>query len=648
MITLTVLICILFAMRVQKKHILTIDGFFAIAGCSVGLVITSINLIYSNNYLITIGPLVSIASIVYLRFRDKILSFSDLNLNYSLTTIKISRMMFWAFILIALASYYTSPLYGISIGFYIGISLAVAALGLEIISVRSWDKNAVAGVITKILLASLIFRASAIFISSYPIGSDPWVHAEIIESMMRLGSINISKNLSATYPFYPLMHLYAISGILLGGYSTKVSMFIVGSVIALSTIFVYLLVKWITNTEVLALLSMLLLNFADFNIQWSETVIAMSFGIAIYSLLMYLVLTKRKNEKLDVFFIVFIFAVVVITHTVSAFIALVSVISLYLGTLAYRFIYGPGGEKPLVNYKVCILLIIVLLSYWAYGGNNFFWTEFTSLVYALTSQAEFLGRSDITMVRERLDSILNIMGFLILIFFGVIGSLIILSKKYLNISMVMIVFMSIVLFSIFFAFPIMGIRTIVPFRWPAFIYVGFVVLTAIGLMGNMTLIKDYPRAMATIFMALLFIFTFFMTTNDIVCPPTPVLGSKLSQPLFWTESEMASFKIINDSYDGIIMSDLQTYNRPFQVYLNRVNNTSSLSITPSGNISWEDMSHDLFVWRKATLTNLVQALLGDQHPDVFLGQEFKDNLDENFSSIYDAGTTKGYLKSPAE
>jgi uncharacterized membrane protein YoaT (DUF817 family) len=47
-ITATVIICILIAVKINKKDILTTDGIFAVVGFALGLFITSLNLIYSN------------------------------------------------------------------------------------------------------------------------------------------------------------------------------------------------------------------------------------------------------------------------------------------------------------------------------------------------------------------------------------------------------------------------------------------------------------------------------------------------------------------------------------------------------------------------------------------------------------------------
>ena len=94
-ITATVTICALIAIKINKKGALTTDGIFAVVGFALGLFITSLNLIYSNNYLISLGPLLAIACLLYLRFRDKILASStDFNLNFSSKTLKIISILY--------------------------------------------------------------------------------------------------------------------------------------------------------------------------------------------------------------------------------------------------------------------------------------------------------------------------------------------------------------------------------------------------------------------------------------------------------------------------------------------------------------------------------------------------------------------------
>ncbi|MBE9592908.1 MAG: hypothetical protein IMF19_05455, partial [Proteobacteria bacterium] len=173
-ITATVIICALIAIKIKKEDVLTIDGIFAVAGFMLGLFITSLNLIYSNNYLISLGPLLAIACLLYLRFRPKILTGGiDLNLNFNSKTLKIVNILYWLCISIALISYYQAPPYYRPPIFFFCISLGAALLGLEILASKFKDNYNVFGIIYKILFISLILRASAYFISPYPIGSDP-------------------------------------------------------------------------------------------------------------------------------------------------------------------------------------------------------------------------------------------------------------------------------------------------------------------------------------------------------------------------------------------------------------------------------------------------------------------------------------------
>ena len=47
-ITATVIICTVIAIKIKKEDVLTTDGIFSITGFALGLLITSLNLIYSN------------------------------------------------------------------------------------------------------------------------------------------------------------------------------------------------------------------------------------------------------------------------------------------------------------------------------------------------------------------------------------------------------------------------------------------------------------------------------------------------------------------------------------------------------------------------------------------------------------------------
>ncbi|MEN6553155.1 MAG: hypothetical protein ABFC34_09765, partial [Methanobacterium sp.] len=143
----------------------------------------------------------------------------------------------------------------------------------------------------KVTLVSLILSASAFFVSSYPIGSDPWAHLEYINNFLKYGSLAVSdstQKVGGYYLNYPISHLFVVATSLITNLSTRVSFYMISTILILSTIFTYLFVKEISNNSNIALFSLFLLSFADCHIQWTDQVIAMSFGLAIYSIILYL------------------------------------------------------------------------------------------------------------------------------------------------------------------------------------------------------------------------------------------------------------------------------------------------------------------------------------------------------------------------
>jgi len=149
-ITATVIICTLIALKIKKQDVLTTDGIFSVAGFALGLFITSLNLKYSNNYLISLGPLLAIACLLYLRFRTKILtSTTDFNLNFSSNTLKVINILYWLCISAALLTYHQAPPYYRPPIFFFSISLGATLLGLEILASKFNDNFNVFRTISK-------------------------------------------------------------------------------------------------------------------------------------------------------------------------------------------------------------------------------------------------------------------------------------------------------------------------------------------------------------------------------------------------------------------------------------------------------------------------------------------------------------------
>ena len=189
----------------------------------------------------------------------------------------------------------------------------------------------------------------------------------------------------------------------------------------------------------------------------------------------------------------------------------------------------------------------------------------------------------------------------------------------------------------------MGMRNIMPYRWPAFIYVSFVLFVGIGLAGVLSLLKSKKQRISFVFIVL-FITSFFMITNSVSDGDSPIYGKELNQKLVWTTSEMILFEKINNSYGGVIVADLQTNCRPFRTHFKRKKTACAIyPLTFKGDMDWNYINNKLVVWRKSSLTRPTQLSSPYECPHRLLGDEFKNHLDKNFSCIYDTEEAKAYL-----
>jgi ABC-type multidrug transport system fused ATPase/permease subunit len=417
----------------------------------------------------------------------------------------------------------------------------------------------------------------------------------------------------------------------------------IGVVLILSTSFTYLFVKEVCNSSNIALFSVLLLSFASFHIRWTIVVIATSFGLALYSIIIYLIIksnsanidNKIKYQSLLVFFIL----VIIWTHTISAFITLITVICLYLSSLINQKTLHLKVEEKIASFTLCLTMGVALTFHWMDQQYSFFDLIVTRLFDSLSAEAKFLDLSVSSNIIESYGMLLLTFGFLIYTFFGIIGSLYIVSKFQSSYTKISLLFTVLVLYVFRYIFPIFGMENIVPDRWPAFIYVIFVLFISIGFFKTLSLIKNPKKQISAIFI-ILFIASFFMITNNETNLDSPIYGEDVIQRLVWTDSEMALFTHVNKSYDNVIVADKQTKVRPFETYLCR--DRHKLAIYPSnekGEINWNLMNDKLIIWRKTSLTRPLTC----SSVDLLLGHDFEARLHDNFSCIYNTGEARAFI-----
>jgi len=653
LVIITLIICILFGKNVTKKDLFTTDGMFSFAGCIFGIFMTLLNFIYISKDLFFLSPLIAITCMFYLRFRNTIHS-NSLVFNTFLNgnKLKIVTILYWCFFSLALISYFKSPVYHRSLLFFICISICIALVGILTVYSNISTKIDVFNIFIKILLVSLIISASAFFVSSYPVGSDPWAHLEYIKSFLHFNHLTVSGTTSRVgeyYLHYPISHIFATIVSLITNFNARVSFYMVGVVLVISTIFTYLFVKEICNNSNIALFSALLINFADCHISWTIQIIAMSYGVAIYSIIIYLIVksystscstTKSASHRSIYLFLLIIFIYLIIwTHTISAFIALVTIICLYLMSLISRKISSQKAYEKLVGFTVCVIMTITLMQHWMDLNYSFFDKILFRLFHSLSSEAAFLDVTSQSNVIGYYGMLLISFGFLIYTFFGIIGGLSALSELHHFTIKIQLFFTVFVLYLIRYIFPIFGLRNIIPYRWPSFIYVIFVLFITIGFFKILFSIKSQKQQITSIFL-ILFIASFFMITTGDSNVDSPLYGENTIPRLVWTDSEMSLFTRVNELYDHVIVTDKQTEIRPFETYLYRdTDKVMAYPVNHQGEINWDVMNNNLIIWRRTSLSRPISCSLDE----MLLGNDFEAKLYDNFSCIYNTGEAKAFV-----
>jgi hypothetical protein len=652
---LTLVLSLVVGRNVTRESLRGIDGILAALGFLFGIFMTLLNLVYTSKDLFLLSPTIALSCIVYLRYRSgfkeerhgSLLRLSDRNNT-------ILSIIWWSLISAALVTYYFSEIYTRHPLFFILISGAVAVLGVQIITFRDSNKRNVLIFIVKILLLSLILRASAYFISPYPTGPDSWSHAEYISYFLDYGEVTVPPDFLAYYVNYPMAHLHAVCTSLLTSISPHDVMFLWAVILTLSTIVTFLIVWMLTGNAQLALISMLLLNFLDDQIQWCIHVMAMTYGIAIYAFIIFLALMiylKPEDKIRYIPFMLVFLGIIVWTHTISAFITLVSLMALIVGYILYEILYSRNtniwnilsfrSQNVRLLMVPLVFLAVIITYHWMDPSYSFFDKSFGGLFRSLSQEVEFLGATTLSNVHGRWEELLQPIGFCIYVFFGIIGTLYCSSHKEQAKKYFPLIVLALVLFFVRYAFPIFGMRDILPARWPAFAFVCFVLFVGFGVYCALSLLKSKKVILCAVAICF-FIGSFFMIAGTAANQDSPLFGEEVFTKSIWTESEMNMYVHINKTYDGTIIADHNTMLRIFEVYLKK-NSARAYKITREGQIDVDVLSQGLVVWRKSSLNRPTTCADAKYVTNLLLGDEFYRYLDNNYSCIVNTCEGRGFL-----
>lgn len=634
-------------MKTKKLRLLwardRIDVAVAIAGTLLGVVISSMNLIYSNAYLITLGPILIIVCLLYLIFRRKLLT-PQPDSQASHSFILIINIIFWLSLAGSIYSLSTEILHR-PLTYFILISLCASMIALQILYSRG--RGTIYLILFEILLLSLSVRASAFFVFPTLPGSDPWAHIEYIRAFVTQGAIpqSMPAPMSQEYLHLPIMHLSAASMKLITGVDYKMAMFLsTGLPLMLSTIFVFLIGRNLANTKI-GLLAALLLSLADFHLEWGIQITPMSLGIALFTIIIYLLIWNKGYARASISALaILLMLVLIMTHTVAAFVMFCFVLFFLIAMYAYRFLYRERGTqegKTMVTPGLLGMYGVAMLAYWTYvataGGESFFAGMTHWLYRSVTTQAAFLITRPVEAIG--LSQILNILGFLLLVLWGILGSLLWLSGKPPGKTKMGFIVTLILLLAIPFSFSAFGLRNVLPNRWFAFTYTILSVVAAVGIFAIIYHIH-YHKLRNIILLCIALATSFFMITNSLSNTDSPVYAPELNTPLVYTNSELVMAETIVEVYDGKIIADLQYGQCILGIHLGRGDVSCAM-------LSEEALNSGLVIWRDVMAERPVGVFTGTEtikwYSGTVVGEAFEQELENSHSLVYTNNTGRAYL-----
>jgi hypothetical protein len=361
-------------------------------------------------------------------------------------------------------------------------------------------------------------------------------------------------------------------------------------------------------------------------------------GIAMVSLVLFLIITPQYQGK-AVFRALAIFSLVmvIITHSVSSFVVLVVLLTVYAGSVIYR---RTTGNRPVSSPgNLLIFFTVALLGYWLYTAR--FFPEFLRMIWGF-------GPGFVTPVTyapsvaagiNPLWSDINRLGNLIYYGLGAVGLLAWLNPKNLNISRFNLVFSGILLAGLVYAvFTVFNIEVLIG-RWFVFLDIILAVPAAIGLMF---LVNSLPVNWARVgFLSVVtLIIAFLMITNTTAAFDSPVYPAYMEDRIALTASEMSAAATVSEiSSDNIVMDYAQSLALAGRKDV-KVVNLSSQDIKDR----FADIQGVLILRRYAVDKVFIALDTGGIHKAQIIYDPYQALESRGFNRIYDNGPVSAYAR----
>ncbi len=509
------------------------------------------------------------------------------------------NIIFFTFYPVVLLIYH-GQLYSRPFSYFVLTSLLVGILSIEIIA---YNRKNQTQLLFKILLLSITFWFETFYNFPSFSGSDSFWHVKIIQLISDTASIP-PVEISSKYFNYPIFHILVSIASILSNINLKDSLFFTVSLSnLLCSIFIYLISSQIFNKKS-GLIAVLLYNFSDSILYINVLNIIPGSLVLCYFLVILHIYYKDQIRLENRFILLFMTLISIITHQLSSFIVLISLLSVQLARIFH--LYVNSSKVLLANTKTYFLAFAVSLQfYWmfTYVGSNrtVFNYLIEPMIRALTTDIMIGNEEAVTsaVYYSTLSNILFHLGYLILLFISIGGIILEASSKDDRKFSMSIV--SLTLFSIIYGVPLLGIKNMFTGRWLPFLILFLVILASSYFLKAIYLLKSKSIVIISCFI-IASVFTFFMITTPYINEDNPLYSKERFSRDQFKESEINALKIFN-TYSGIVKADRSYTNG----IMRQINTNSKIEAMDLEYISSDNINDEgkLVLLRKCSLVEPV-------------------------------------------
>lgn len=629
----------------QHRKTIKLDILVSVSGLLLALcflILILLNEVEPKGIGLPLTLIASCLSYLYLKRKCSHNPFSETVSHGASTTFVLTNISFAALfaysVYLVLASLYERPLL-----YFISVSLMSAIIAIETLILPE-RKNSflIYGTLSKILLLASSVTWSSLFLFPSMVGYDSFFHVNFINKILESGFIPRGGMYSSpdfgSYSAFPLFHVEtAVLRLVSSISSLKEVLFIsIGLFEAASLLFVFLVCRSLLNSK-MGLLATLMLGLSDYHISLGTMLIPTSLGLGFFAAIIYLLLNLK--EKWEKYILIFLsFSAVILAHTITSFILLVALTSMFLGERFYFLVLkGRKPHYPRVAWRYLVLLFsVALVSYWIYTSE--FFGRAIEKLYLIFSHAQISGLQyapSYTLPQYEMNS----MGMYILYWLAGIGLLTWLFQRNKGQLRFMLIATALALLMFPYGSLAIGSREIVPERWFAFIYIPLAMLAAQGLSRIVRPFRATSSKYAFT-VVIISILSFFMISSSVGNIDNPLFAKGAAIRFAFTESEISGAVTFNSLYNGTVTTDKDYGVTYFNYTLDR-----EFTNLDAEAVGGTNPVQGMIFMRTWTYNNPVEISTSNGSTTTIITtlRDFRGILENTMNKVFDNGGAEAYL-----